>query len=102
MLCGKSSAGRVSRFYHVGCKKEDSNPLGDAMLVLWHHDGSSEQLEPGVHSDLTKNSVPERMLVGTEEWNKAQAEIRLLTELVKSERNFGDGKELSEFQSKTD
>jgi hypothetical protein len=71
------------------------------MFAPRHYDGVSEQSNPGVHSDLTKNSAPAGLLIGTEEWNRAQAEIRLLTELVKSERNFGDGIELSEFRSKT-
>jgi PHD/YefM family antitoxin component YafN of YafNO toxin-antitoxin module len=70
------------------------------MSALRHYNDVFEELKPGVHINFTKNGVPAGTLVDTEEWERTQAEIRLLTELAKSERNFGAGIELSEFRAR--
>lgn len=50
-----------------------------------------DELVEGDPVILTKNGTDVAVLVNSDEWNRQQAEIRLLTELTRAERNFGKG-----------
>ena len=68
--------------------------------VLRNYSKELDELKDGDPVILTKNGVGKAVLVQIDEWQRLQAEIRLLTELNQAERNFGHGMTQDEFRQK--
>ncbi|CAH1850583.1 hypothetical protein [Convivina intestini] len=70
------------------------------LSALRQNSGMFDGLEPGMAINFTKNGTSVVILVNSEEWARTQASIRLLSELNKVERNFGEGVSLSDFRAR--
>ncbi|MFR0570532.1 type II toxin-antitoxin system prevent-host-death family antitoxin [Ligilactobacillus salivarius] len=66
--------------------------------ILRNYSKVLDDLDVGKPIILTKNGVGKAALVNIEQWDRLQTEIRLLKELNKAEKNFGEGVSLEEFR----
>ena len=68
--------------------------------ILRNYNQVIDEVQDGKPIVLTKNGVGKVVMVNLDEWQRKQAEIRLLTELNQAEQNFGEGKDIDEFAQK--
>ena len=68
--------------------------------ILRNYNRVIDEIEDGAPIILTKNGVGKAVMVNIDEWQRRQAEIRLLTELHQAEREFGDGEDIDVFAKK--
>ncbi len=65
--------------------------------ILRDYNKVIDEVQDGEPVILTKNGVGKAVLVNIDEWQRKQAEIWLLTELIKAEGEFGEGEDIDEF-----
>jgi len=70
------------------------------ITILRNYNKVIDDVKDGEPVILTKNGVGKAVLVNIEEWQRKQAEVRLLTELSKAEQEFGDGEDIDIFAEK--
>ena len=68
--------------------------------ILRDYNRVIDEVRDGEPVVLTKNGVGKAVLVNIDEWQRRQAEIRLLTELNEAELSFGEGEDIDVFAQK--
>jgi prevent-host-death family protein len=67
------------------------------VTILRNYKKVIDEIQDGEPVVLTKNGVGKVVMVNIEEWQRKQAEIRLLSELNHVEQDFGVGEDIDEF-----
>ena len=68
--------------------------------VLRNYNRVIDEVQDGSPIVLTKNGVGKVVMVNINEWQRREAEVRLLTELHHAEQEFGEGEDIDTFAKK--
>jgi len=70
------------------------------ITILENYAKVIDEVQDGEPVALTENGVGRAVLVNTNEWQRRQAEIWLLTQLNNVEQEFGEGEDINTFAEK--
>ena len=65
--------------------------------ILRNYNKVIDEVQEGSPIILTKNGIGKVVMVNIDEWQRREAEVRLLTELHHAEREFGNGEDIDVF-----
>ena len=68
--------------------------------ILRNYNKVIDEIQDGAPVILTKNGVGKVVMVNIDEWQRSQAEARLLTALHHAEQAFGEGEDIDAFAKK--
>jgi len=68
--------------------------------ILRNYNRVIDEVQDGAPIILTKNGVGKVVMVNINEWQRREAEMRLLSELYQAEQEFGEGEDIDAFAKK--